>query len=391
MDREVDASLGLDGVLFFLGETLLALRCDTTKLNVTMNSISKEESIRGAFFGAIVADALCLGSHYEYDAVKIHEAYGGGPIEKFMSPGELMGGQTHGIGWGERNYHPGKKAGGSTDYGDYNILVLEHLAATAEPARPFSVAEIIPHWMNRLENDWGSWICTMTKETYSQIKQGVPVEQLGGISNAMAIRHVAAHAYYETEEEIVEVARKSMFTHRNGHALGGGEFFARVTHRVINGATPLVAIQEVAEQMGGFFETKTAQAISKVNEEADPNSALSKEKFSDDLALTSMAKLWDVGRSEPIKVGKASPTEGTLPGAIYLILKYAEQEDGLKKGLQANTMVGGDNASRAIAIGMVLGAYRGVGAIPEEWKETLDQWGYCDELLSSLPLIRGDR
>jgi len=74
-----------------------------------------------------------------------------------------------------------------------------------------------------------------------------------------------------------------------------------------------------------------------------------------------------------------------------LILKYAEQEDGLKKGLQANTMVGGDNASRAIAIGMVLGAYRGVGAIPEEWKETLDQWGYCDELLSSLPLIRGDR
>ncbi|MFT6620993.1 MAG: hypothetical protein ACJASX_003910, partial [Limisphaerales bacterium] len=100
-----------------------------------MNSISKEQSIRGAFFGAIVADALCLGSHYEYDAIKIHEAYGSRPIEKFMSPGELMGGQTHGIGWGERNYHPGKKAGGTTDYGDYNILVLEHLAATAEPPR----------------------------------------------------------------------------------------------------------------------------------------------------------------------------------------------------------------------------------------------------------------
>lgn len=352
-----------------------------------MNSISKEESIRGAFFGAIVADALCLGSHYEYDAVKINEAYGCQPIEKFMSPGELMGGQTHGIGWGERNYHPGKMAGGTTDYGDYNILVLEHLAATAEPARPFSVAELIPHWMNRLENDWGSWICTMTKETYAQIKHGMPVEQLGGISNAMAIRHVAAHAYYETEEEIVEVARKSMFTHRNSHALGGGEFFARVTHRVINGATPAVAIQEVAEQMGGFFETKTAQAITKVKEEADPSSALSKERFSDDLALTSMAKLWDVGRSEPIKVGKASPTEGTLPGALYFILKYAEQAEGLKKALQANTMVGGDNASRAIAIGMVLGAYKGVGSIPEAWKETLDQWRYCDDLLSKLPLL----
>ena len=96
-----------------------------------MSNIEKSEAIKGAFFGAVVADALCLGSHYEYDAQKIYEAYGKKPIEKFMSPGERMGGQTHGIGWGERNYHPGKKAGGTTDYGDYNILVLEHLAGNS--------------------------------------------------------------------------------------------------------------------------------------------------------------------------------------------------------------------------------------------------------------------
>jgi ADP-ribosylglycohydrolase len=101
-----------------------------------------------------------------------------------------------------------------------------------------------------------------------------------------------------------------------------------------------------------------------------------------------MARLWDVGRSEPIKVGKASPTEGTLPGAVYFILKYAEQEDGLKRAIQGNTMVGGDNASRSIAIGMVLGAYKGVEAIPPEWKATLDQWTYCDNLLNKLPLLK---
>jgi ADP-ribosylglycohydrolase len=33
-----------------------------------MSNITKEEKIKGTFFGAIVADALCLGSHYEYDA-----------------------------------------------------------------------------------------------------------------------------------------------------------------------------------------------------------------------------------------------------------------------------------------------------------------------------------
>ena len=341
-----------------------------------MNNISKKERIKGAFFGAIVADALCLGCHYEYDAKKIYEAYGSKPIEKYMSPGEMMGGQTHGIGWGERNYHPGKKAGGTTDYGDYNILVLEYLASISDIPRPFNVTNMIPHWMKRLEKGWGSWICTMTKETYGQVKQGVPVEHLGGISNAMAIRHAAAHAYYDTEDEVVDVARKSMFTHRDVHALGGGEFFARVTHRVINGETPSNAIESVALEMEVFFHDKVAQAIAKVKEATDENSALSQEKFA------------DVGSSEPIKVGKASPTEGTLPGAVYFILKYENEEDGLKKALQANTMVGGDNASRGIAIGMVLGAYKGVNAIPLEWRETLDEWDYCEEMLSKLPLLK---
>ncbi|MDO9207204.1 MAG: ADP-ribosylglycohydrolase family protein [Sulfuricurvum sp.] len=353
-----------------------------------MNNTTKEEAIKGAFFGALVGDALCLGSHYEYDAQKIYKAYGEKPVETFMSPGEMMGGQTHGIGWGERNYHPGKSAGGTTDYGDYNVVVLEHLSSIAVPPRAFDVSAMIPHWMNRLENGWGSWICTMTKETYSQVRQGVPVERLGGISNAMAIRHVAAHGYYENEEELASVARACMFTHKNSEALGGGEFFARVTHRVINGSTPQDAIEAVAVQMGGFFETKVAQAIAKFTEATNPVSPLSREPFVDDLALTSMARLWDIGRSEPIKVGKASPTEGTLPGAVYFILKYADQEEALKKALQANAMVGGDNASRAIAIGMVLGAYRGVNAIPKEWKETLDQWEYCENLLNQLPLLK---
>jgi ADP-ribosylglycohydrolase len=356
-----------------------------------MENRHNSEAIKGAFFGALVGDALCLGSHYEYDAQKIMRAYGDKPIEKFMSPGEMMGGQTHGIGWGERNYHPGKSAGGTTDYGDYNVLVLEHLSYTASPKRAFDVASMIPHWMNRLENGWGSWICTMTKETYGQVKQGVSVERLGGISNAMAIRHVAAHGYYDDEEELARVARACMFTHRNGEALGGGEFFARVTHRVIHGDTPQDAIESVAIQMGGFFESKVAQAIAKFHEATDESSPLSKERFVDDLALTSMARLWDIGRSEPIKVGKASPTEGTLPGAVYFILKYANAQDGLKKALQANAMVGGDNASRAIAIGMVLGAHFGVNAIPQEWRETLDQWEYCENLLDTLPLLcQGD-
>merc|ERR1711957_939590 len=97
-------------------------------------------------------------------------------------------------------------------------------------------------------------------------------------------------------------------------------------------------------------------ALEKVREATDPENTLSSEKFVDDLAMTSMARLWEVGKSEPIKVGKASPTEGTMPSSIYMVLKY---ENDFAQAVRANAMVGGDNASRSVAIGMVLGALHG--------------------------------
>ena len=71
-----------------------------------------------------------------------------------------------------------------------------------------------------------------------------------------------------------------------------------------------------------------------------------------------------------------------------LILKYIDKEDGLNEALQANAMVGGDNASRSIAIGMVLGAFMGIDALRKDWLQSLDQYEYCEELLSKLPLFR---
>jgi hypothetical protein len=99
----------------------------------------KDSAIRGAMMGSLVADALTLGTHYEYDAEKIERFYGG--LDRYYAPGEKTGGQTHGVGWGARNFHggngngPPKRAGEQTDYGDYNILVLG-ARRTCEPFGP---------------------------------------------------------------------------------------------------------------------------------------------------------------------------------------------------------------------------------------------------------------
>jgi len=353
---------------------------------------TRESSIRGALMGSLVADALCLGTHYEYDAQKIRRFYG--KLDQYYAPGEKTGGQTHGVGWGGRNFHggngngPPKRKGEQTDYGDYNILVLEHLANTAEPARPFSLAEFIPTWQRRLKT-WRAWMCTQTKQTLQQVQQGYPHDQLGGMSNAMAVRSAALFGYYETEAEVVAAARTAMFTHKETTAHDGNEFFTRVTYRIIHkGLTPRDAIEEVAKESSPFVQQKVQQALAKVAEALDPGSGLSKEEFVDDKAVTSMARLWEVGKSEPIKVGKASPTEGTLPASVYLIVKYGK----LAAAARANSEVGGDNASRSVAIGMVLGAWEGLEGIPAVLgKGALVEWEHCEGLLNQLPLLKGSK
>ena len=202
----------------------------------------------------------------------------------------------------------------------------------------------------------------------------------------MALRYASVFSYFDNEEAVVDAARKAMFTHKEHTALLGGEFFARVTFRVIHRAlTPKQAIEQVALEVDDpWIRQKVQQAVDKVHEATDPEEPLSAEEFVDDLALTSMARLWDVGKSEPIKVGKASPTEGTLPTSVYLILKY---QDDFVAGVKANAMIGGDNASRSIAVGMVLGAWHGVKAIPEDLKSTLNAWKRCEKMLAKLPLL----
>lgn len=348
----------------------------------------RESRVRGALLGSLVSDALCLGSHYEYDAPTIKAAYGGKSIETYMGPGERMGGTTHGVGWGRRNYHPGQKKGDQTDYGEYNIFALEHLASRSKRGGELSLRSLVPAWRERLSSPtWGAWRCTQTKQTLQQVAQNVPDSSLGGASNAMSMRSAAAVAAFESEAEAAKAARTLMFTHRSEEALSGGEFFTRVAWKVaVDAMSPREAIDATAAQMGGWIQSQVTKGIRKFDEATDPSTPLSKEEFVDDYAMTSMARLWDVGKTEPIKVGKASPTEGTLPSSVYIILKY---QDDFAAAAKANAMVGGDNASRAVAIGMVLGAYHGVEGIPKPLQEGLNAWTKCQGLLDRLLALPG--
>lgn len=325
-----------------------------------------------------------------------------------------MGGTTHGVGWGRRNYHPGQKKGDGTDYGLYTELVLQFLASTnMQRNEPFDLDAFVPFWRARLElpqghpRYWGAWRDTQTKQALEKLRRGeTDYLRLGGASNAMSVRGASLLGVYDDEESVAAAALLAMFTHGNKEAQLGATFFTLVAFRLVQSRaaggerlTPMDAMLAVAETMDDeFVDDQVHKGFEKFTEVMDPSRPLGKEEFVDDLAMTSMAKLWDVGKTEPIKVGKASPTVGTMPSSIYIILKHsANADDALNNfvaAARANVMVGGDNASRGSAIGMVLGAYYGIEGIVDpahggeaHLKDGLNAWTRCEKWLGQLPLL----
>ena len=135
-----------------------------------------------------------------------------------------MGGTTHGVGWGRRKYHPGQKKGDQTDYGEYNILVLEHLAGRGRRGSAIDLKSLVPHWQRRLSSpEWGAWRCSVTKQTLQQVEAGAPLESLGGMSTAMGMRSAAAIAALDTEAEAAAAARATSFTHQHEEAIKHGQ------------------------------------------------------------------------------------------------------------------------------------------------------------------------
>jgi hypothetical protein len=63
---------------------------------------------------AFVADALSLGPHWIYDSSEIARLYGAG-LHRYDAP--------------HSKYHPGKRAGDFTHYGDQTLALLHSIVA----------------------------------------------------------------------------------------------------------------------------------------------------------------------------------------------------------------------------------------------------------------------
>jgi ADP-ribosylglycohydrolase len=359
-------------VLIFLARS----NCSLAFSDQDMKSLKISDAIRRSFLTGLIGDALALGGHYEYDARKIKTQIG--RFENYLPPGE----SNNGIGWGTANYHPGKKAGDLTDAGEIAIMLLECIEKLGMETYTFD--KYAQYWLKQI-NEEGYGSCNF--QSVGRDAKGCPPGLKPGYINGGSRRTLQALATQpgasgdrrkalasdvnclvaathflplflisNNEEYLVKESVNTVYiSHKSQDPLAAAEFLSRTLYQMIFLNTDLQSALEIAAQ-----KTRSPQiqkwlhdAIAKVQEATDPNSPLSKEEFVDDIAITSMARLWDIGKAEPIKIGKASPTEGALPASLYFALKY---KTNVEEALIANAGCGGDSAARGMVIGMLLGA-----------------------------------
>lgn len=277
---------------------------------------------------SLVGDSLALGLHWIYDTTVI-----AGRVDRLD---DLLEPAADG-------YHPGKKRGDLTHYGDQALHLLDHLAANQGR---FALAEYGREW-RKFITSYGGYMDRASKASLQNLEAGHPPEScgspstdLGGATRIAPLIFALRHHPSDLEQA---VAAQTALTHQDPGAVAAAVFLANACCRVLEGASLRQAL---------------AAALTKLAE--SPELALRVRDAIDRKGgeITATVKNY----------GQACAVNGALPAAIFTALQL---EDNLKQALAATVMAGGDSAARAMVVGMLLGARHGLAAIPANWLEGL--------------------
>ncbi len=289
---------------------------------------------------SFAADSLALGVHWIYNTNVIDKKFG--RVEHYLKP--------------ERpTYHPTKNRGEFTHYGDQTLILLESVAE----CEGFNLSDFSERWQQLFSN-YDGYLDGATKGTLANLASGkTPSEAGSGSDDLAGAARVAAlvYVYRNDLQTLIASARaQTSFTHNHAAVINSAEFFATVAHQVLGGAAPIHAIKQAkaaafdTEPIGKWIQMGLASA------DQDSRQAIS-------------------------DFGQMCETPAALPAAVHLIAKY---EKDLKTALVENVMAGGDSAARGLLVGLVLGAYLGIDAIPPQWLKDMAAYPQIVDMLARI-------
>jgi ADP-ribosylglycohydrolase/pimeloyl-ACP methyl ester carboxylesterase len=283
-----------------------------------------QERIAGAVLGAFIGDTLSLGVHWIYNPRHITRVIGrlSEPIDPIK---------------GADRYHPNRQRGQFTHFGDQALVLMRSIVASGG----WSLADFKERW-TALWDGYDGYLDGATKKTLQSGSSDS--NDLSGFARMAPLLIPLGPG---PEEDFVAAVRaQTRMSHGDPTNLEAGDFFARLTHRVLHGA----GLEEGIEHALGFEYSELParqwleQARARLEDDADAGTVVK-------------------------ELGATCHIQDAYPSTLYLLLKYGSS---LEAALIENAMAGGDSAARAMVLGAVLGARDGAEAIPARWLEIME-------------------
>ena len=298
------------------------------------------DNAKAMVLASFAADALSLGVHWIYNTNVIDKKWG--RVEEYIKP--------------ERpTYHPTKNLGELTHYGDQTLVLLKSIVGSSG----FDLNHFANRWQEFFKSYEG-YFDGATKATLENFTAGKGPADAGSDSDDLAgAARIAPLAYCYRNDliKLVAAARaQTALTHNNQTVIETAEFFGQVVWQVLHGEAPTTAIKQALGE--GFDREPYVKWVTDGLNSAEADT-----------------------RQTLLDFGQMCEIEAAFPGVVHLIARY---EDNLTEGLIENAMAGGDSAGRGLIVGMILGAHRGIDAIPQKWLSELKSYQEIVDLMDQI-------
>lgn len=259
------------------------------------------------FQAALVADALSLGSHWVYNQGKLARLYPDG-VHTLTDPAS--------------SYHPHRKAGQLTHYGDQMVLLKNALANGN-----YDHATWTTEWLKNMAG-YDGYLDGASKETLAN--EGASPSSSNDLAGASRLAPIL-DLDLSPSEKIAAARSQTNLTHGDPEVADAAEFFVRAVLAIGDGASIPEAFQKALSE-GKYHQLKVSDHLA---------SALA--AGTDFLAVAT-------------QMGLTCHTSEAFPLALYLSLR-----DGatFATALSENALTGGDTSARAMLIALLFEARDG--------------------------------
>ena len=299
----------------------------------------QNKKLQAMLWGAFYGDAYSLGAHWIYDTESIKNSN----LDFSTCQAPIS------------SYHPTKKAGDFTHYGDQMFWLLEHIAEEDK----FSLVSFGKKWKEYM-NNYDGYIDGASTHTIEKLKESSNYLACGSSSSDLSVVSRMFPIVYKYHDSLLELQESvklhTIFTHMNKDLLNSSAFFSELIIAILNGADLSKSINENSKHFGENIKAWIAQA---------------KEVFG-------------LNADEAIKrLGQSCGVSGAFASTIYLLLKY---ENDFDLALKENAMAGGDSCARGMIVGAILGILHYEKVLNKNYKSQINKSQEIDGFIKEIDI-----